>query len=42
MLPLELMFGWYIRVVKDTLGGLKGKSTGNRIDRKNTPPRYGE
>ncbi len=24
MLPLELMLGWYMRVVKLTLGGLKG------------------
>jgi len=24
MLPLELMFGWYMRVVKETFGGLKG------------------
>jgi hypothetical protein len=24
MLPLELMLGWYMRVVKLTLGGLNG------------------
>ena len=37
ILPLLLTFGWYILVVKFTLGGLNGYSVGNTILRKNNP-----
>lgn len=36
--PLELIFGWQIRVVNVNLGGLKGQSVGKLMLRKKTPP----
>lgn len=36
--PFELMFGWQMRVVNATFGGLNGQSVGKWIVKKNTPP----